>query len=47
MENNLKYLAIGILAGYLAPYLLALIKKPQSAQTQPNNSSTSEEEAEN
>jgi hypothetical protein len=30
--QTLKYLALGILVGYLSPYLIALIKK-QSAST--------------
>jgi hypothetical protein len=31
MQDNLKHLALGILVGYLTPYLLTLIKKPQPA----------------
>ena len=27
MNETLKYLALGILIGYLSPYLIALIKK--------------------
>ena len=28
MNDTLKYLTLGILIGYLTPYLIALIKKP-------------------
>ncbi len=37
MNETLKYLALGILVGYLSPYLVALIKKPQSVPTKQNN----------
>ena len=30
MNQNLTYLTLGILVGYLAPYLITLIKKPTS-----------------
>ena len=38
--QNLKYLALGILVAIVAPYVVALIKKPQPAQKP-----TSEEES--
>ena len=31
--KTLKYLALGILVGYLSPYLMALIKKPLPTKT--------------
>ena len=33
-QNTLKYLALGILIGYLSPYLIALIKKQASKTNQ-------------
>jgi hypothetical protein len=30
INKTLQYLALGILVGYLSPYLMALIKKPLS-----------------
>ena len=30
-EKNLKWIAIGILVGYLTPYLIAYLKSKQSA----------------
>jgi len=40
MNQTLKYLALGILVGYLSPYLIALIKKPQSVPAKQNNLQT-------
>ena len=33
METQLKYLTLGILIGYITPYVIALIKSYQSAPT--------------
>jgi len=32
-NQTLKYLALGILVGYLSPYLIALIKKQSTQNT--------------
>lgn len=38
---NLKYLAIGILVGYLAPYVITLIKSKSATDTKSKNNSES------
>jgi hypothetical protein len=42
-QNTLKYLALGILVGYLSPYLITLIKKP-TLPSQPATQETEEEQ---
>lgn len=42
-NQTLKYLALGILVGYLTPYLLALIKKPLSASEKLSQKENKEE----
>ena len=38
-EINFKWIALGILIGYLSPYVIALIKSYQSAKESPQPSS--------
>jgi hypothetical protein len=45
MNRNLTYLTLGILIGYLSPYLIALIKKPQSVPVKQNNLETETNES--